>query len=636
MTIDLKNKYQKLFAKKDRMTLAAYLELAKADPSVYLSPHERLLKAIGEPTMIDTSKDPRLGRLHSNATIPIYDKFSDFYGIEDTIHSIIGFIKHAAQGLEESRQILYLLGPVGSSKSSLANRLVELMEVEPFYAIEGSPVYESPLGLFSRADADELNIPERYFITKPSPWLIKRLQETEGDLTKLNVVKLYPSRSLQVASSRTEPADESSQDVSSLVGKVNISKLHLFSQDDPDAYSYSGALCLGNRGILEFVEMFKAPIKTLNPLLASVQEHSYNGTEVIGALPSDTLVLSHSNASEWDKFRSNKINEAFLDRISLIKVPYNLRTTEEQQIYKKLLDNSTLKHAPTAPKTLEILSKFSVLSRLKVEGTTSSEGLQTKMKAYDGENVKETSLAGKPYAEYKKLAGINEGMDGLSTRWAFKILSKVFNTDSEETSADPVLLLNILSEQVLKEGYGAEEEATMLSTLHSLEKDYRRFLDEQIKQAYVTSFADYGQSMFERYISFVAAIHNDSNFRDPDTGAILDKEYIEKFLIDIEDSIGVSNRKDFRGETYVHSLQYQAEHKGKLPPWTADKKIHRALQQKIFSSLENISPVISFDGVKRDKKEEAKHNDFVDNMVKLGYSRRQVRRLVSWNLRTKI
>lgn len=635
MTIDLKTKYQKLFAKKDKMSLSDYLDLAKTDSSVYLSPHERLLKAIGDPVLVDTSKDPRLGRLHSNAIIRTYPAFSDFFGIEDTIDSIIGFIKHAAQGLEESRQILYLLGPVGSSKSSLANRLVELMEVEPFYAIEGSPVYESPLGLFSRQDADELHIAERYFITKPSPWLIKRLQETEGDLSKLTVVKLHPSRSLQVASSRTEPADESSQDVSSLVGKVNISKLHLFSQDDPDAYSYSGALCLGNRGILEFVEMFKAPIKTLNPLLASVQEHSYNGTEVIGALPSDTLVLSHSNASEWDKFRSNKVNEAFLDRISLIKVPYNLRTTEEIRIYKKLLDNSTLREAPTAPKTLEMLAKFSVLSRLKVEGTTAGEGLHIKMKAYDGDNVKESAVVGRPYSEYKQLAGINEGMDGLSTRWAFKILSKVFNSVSEEVSADPVLLLNVLHEQVLKEGYGKEEEANMLSQLLALEKEYRRHLDEEIKSSYVSSFSDYGQNLFERYLSFVESIHNDSNFRDIDTGAILDKDYIEKFLNDIEDSIGVSNRKDFRSEVLVHSLQHRAEHKGKYPSWTADKKIYRALQAKIFSSLENIAPVISFE-TKRDKKDEVKHTEFVDNMVKKGYTPLQVKRLVSWSLRTKI
>lgn len=634
MAIDLKTKYQKLFAKKERFTLAEYLELAKSDSTAYLSPHERLLKAIGDPRLVDTSKDPRLGRLHSNATIQLYDKFSDFFGIEETIHSIVGFIKHAAQGLEESRQILYLLGPVGSSKSSLANRLVELMEVEPFYAIEGSPVYESPLGLFTKQDAADLNIPERYFVTKPSPWLIKRLQETEGDLTKLNVVKLWPSRSLQIASSRTEPADESSQDVSSLVGKVNISKLHLFSQDDPDAYSYSGALCLGNRGILEFVEMFKAPIKTLNPLLASVQEHSYNGTEVIGALPSDTLVLSHSNASEWEKFRGNKVNEAFLDRISLIKVPYNLRTEEEQQIYKKLLDNSTLKTAPTAPHTLDILSKFTVLSRLKVEGTTPGEGLSLKMKAYNGENVKESAVVGKPYAEYRSLAGINEGMDGLSTRWAFKILSKVFNS-TEEISADPVLLLNTLHDSVIKEGYSKEDESLKLAVLLDLEKEYRRKLDETIKSSYVSSFSDYGQNLFERYLSFIESIHNDSNFRDTDTGAILDRDYIEKFLVDIEDAVGVSNRKDFRSEVLVHSLQHRAEHKGKYPAWTANKKIHRALQAKIFSSLENIAPVISFE-VKRDKKDEVKHTEFVSNMVKLGYTPLQVKRLVSWSLRTKI
>lgn len=631
---DISKGYQDLFKDTGSLSLESYLEKAREDSSMYLTAHERLIKAIGEPVLVDTSKEPRLGRLFSNAVVKTYPAFADFFGLEDTIEQIVGFLNQGAQGLEERRQVLYLLGPVGGGKSSLADRIKTLMLKEPFYAIEGSPVFDNPLSLFSKDQAELLGIPERYFITKPSPWLLKRLKEVSGQLDQLKVVKLYPSTLSQVAMTRTEPGDENNQDISALVGKVDISKLHKFTQEDPDAYSYSGALNRGNRGILEFVEMFKAPLKSLNPLLVATQEHIYNGTEAIGGMPFEGIILSHSNHSEWEKFKNNKTNEAFLDRIYLLKVPYCLRYTEEALIYEKLLSSSTLKEAPIAPKTLELLAKFSVVSRLKNEGTGGITGMHTKLKAYDGENVRETSTAAKPYSEYRSLAGINEGMEGISTRFAFKILSRVFNHDSEEIGADPVLLMTVLTEQVMKEGFPQEKEGELLSHLAAFEKEYRLFLDAEIRKSYVESFSDYGQNIFDRYINFVGALHSESDYRDPETGVVSDVPYMEKFLVEIEDSVGVGNRKDFRNEVYVHCLKYRAEHNGKNPSWTVDKKIKRAIEQKTFSSLENIVPVITFEG-KKSKDEEKKHHEFVDRMAKLGYSKRQIQRLVGWSLRTK-
>ena len=175
-----------------------------------------------------------------------------------------------------------------------------------------------------------------------SPWAAKRLKEYGGDITQFKVVKLYPSILNQIAISKTEPGDENNQDISSLVGKVDIRKLEEFSQDDPDAYSYSGGLARGNQGILEFVEMFKAPIKTLNPLLTATQESNYKGTEGLGAIPFNGLILAHSNESEWQDFRTNKRNEAFIDRVNIVKVPYCLRVSEEEEIYSKLIRASSL------------------------------------------------------------------------------------------------------------------------------------------------------------------------------------------------------------------------------------------------------------------------------------------------------
>src|SRR5436190_1304678 len=189
-----------------------------------------------------------------------------------------------------------------------------------------------------------------------SPWAVKRLDEFGGDISKFEVARLYPSKLRQIAVAKTEPGDDNNQDISALVGKVDIRKLEHFSQNDPDAYSFSGGLCRANQGLLEFVEMFKAPIKVLHPLLTATQEGNYKGTEGFGAIPYDGIVLAHSNESEWKTFRNNKNNEAFLDRIYIVKVPYCLRVSDETQIYRKLILQSELTGTPCAPETLEILA----------------------------------------------------------------------------------------------------------------------------------------------------------------------------------------------------------------------------------------------------------------------------------------
>src|SRR5271170_2289255 len=378
------------------LSLEDYLRKCSDDPSFYAGAAERMLKAIGEPAMVDTSQDGRLGRIFMNRTIKVYPEFADFFGMEETIERIVGFFRHAAQGLEERKQILYLLGPVGGGKSSLAERLKQLMEKEQVYVLkagkEVSPVFESPLGLFDPMTLGEelekrYGVPRRRLTGTISPWAVKRLEEFGGDITKFTVVRMQPSRLKQICISKTEPGDENNQDVSSLVGKVDIRKLEFFSQNDPDAYSYSGGLNRTTQGLLEFVEMFKAPIKVLHPLLTATQEGNYAGTENLGALPFQGIVLAHSNESEWDQFKNNKNNEAFLDRICVVKVPYCLRVTEEAMIYAKLLEGSELCEAPCAPEVLEILARFCILSRLREH---QNSPLFSKLRVYNGESLKDT------------------------------------------------------------------------------------------------------------------------------------------------------------------------------------------------------------------------------------------------------
>lgn len=621
----------------EEYSLDEYLQLCKENPGIYADAAERMLQAIGEPEMVDTSKDPRLSRIFSNKLIKRYPAFNEFYGMEDAIENIVAYFRHAAQGLEERKQILYLLGPVGGGKSSLAERLKHLMERIPFYAIKDSPVFESPLGLFKpEEDGDileqEYGISKRYLKGIMSPWAVKRLHEYGGDISKFRVVKLHPSILDQIAIAKTEPGDENNQDISSLVGKVDIRKLEDFPQHDPDAYSFSGALCRANQGLMEFVEMFKAPIKVLHPLLTATQEGNYNSTEGMGAIPYDGILLAHSNESEWQTFKNNKTNEAFIDRIYIVKVPYCARVTEEIRIYEKLLENSSLNTAPCAPDTLNMLAQFTVLSRVKAPENSS---LFSKMRVYDGENLKDTDPKAKSLQEYKDAAGVDEAMDGLSTRFAFKILSKVFNFDPSEVAANPVHLLYVLEKEIEQQQFPAEVQERYLGFLKEfIAPKYIEFLGKEIQTAYLESYSEYGQNIFDRYVTYADFWIQDQEYRDPETGDILDRQAISEELEKIEKPAGISNPKDFRHEIVNFVLRARANNNGKNPSWIGYEKMRTVIEKKMFSNTEDLLPVISFNA-KSSSEEQTKHGEFVKRMIKRGYTEKQVRLLSEWYIRVR-
>ncbi len=621
----------------EEYTLEEYLEICKKDPTAYATAAERILLAIGEPEHVDTSRDSRLSRIFSNKVIKRYPEFSEFYGMEEAVENIVSFFRHAAQGLEEKKQILYLLGPVGGGKSSLAEKLKSLMQKVPFYAIKGSPVNESPLGLFDPAEdaailEEEYGIPPRYLKSIMSPWAVKRLHEYGGDISQFRVVKMYPSVLDQIGVSKTEPGDDNNQDISALVGKVNIRMLEDYSQDDPDAYSFSGGLCKANQGLMEFVEMFKAPIKVLHPLLTATQEGNYNTTEGMGSVPFDGIILAHSNESEWQTFRNNKHNEAFLDRVYIVKVPYCVRVTEEIDIYRKLLRDSSLAGAPCAPDTLDMLAQFSILSRIKEPENSS---IFSKMRVYDGQNIKDTDPKAKSMQEYRDAAGVNEGMDGLSTRFAFKILSKVFNFDTTEVAANPVHLLYVLEKQIEQEQFQPETQDRYLRFIKEfLAPHYVEFIGKEIQTAYLESYSEYGQNLFDRYVTYADFWIQDQEYRDPETGEILDRSSINDELEKIEKPAGISNPKDFRNEVVNFVLRARANNQGRNPSWLSYEKLRSVIEKKMFSNTEDLLPVISFNP-KASQEDQNKHKQFVERMVDRGYTEKQVRLLAEWYLRVR-
>ncbi|WP_395448547.1 PrkA family serine protein kinase [Aminobacter sp. UC22_36] len=638
---DVFNLFSEIYSSQttEEMSLQQYLLACRDQPAMYATAAERMVDAIGAPTLIDTSADPRMGRIFANRTIKIYPAFAEFYGMEDTIERIVGYFRYAAQGLEERKQILYLLGPVGGGKSSLAERLKKLMEERPIYTLKVggqlSPIFESPLGLFHperMADLleDKYGIARRRLTGLISPWAAKRLEEIGGDVSKFSVVKLTPSRLRQIGIAKTEPGDENNQDVSALVGKVDIRKLENFSQADPDAYSYSGGLNRTTQGLLEFVEMFKAPIKVLHPLLTATQEGNYNGTESFGAFPYQGIVLAHSNESEWLQFKSNRNNEAFLDRILVVKVPYCLRVTEERQIYEKLLRESELVSNPCAPEVLDILSRFTVSTRLSEH---ENSPLYTKMRVYDGENLKDVDPKAKSMQEYRDAAGVDEGMNGVSTRFAFKVLSETFNYDTKEIAADPVHLMYVLEQAIKREQFPGEIESSYLDFIKSeIASRYAEFIGHEIQKAYLESYSEYGQNLFDRYIAYADAWIEDQDYKDPDTGQILNRGILDSELSQIEKPAGIANPKDFRNEVVKFTLRARAKNNGRNPSWTSYEKLREVIEKRMFGQVEDLLPVISF-GAKRDSTTEKQHAEFVERMTERGYTQRQVRRLVDWYMR---
>jgi serine protein kinase len=256
------------------------------------------------------------------------------------------------------------------------------------------------------------------------------------------------------------------------------------------------------------------------------------------------------------------------------------------------------------------------------------------MRAYDGEPPKETdSSVAKSVQEYRDAAGVDEGMDGMSTRFAFKVLSATFNFDSQEIAADPVHLMYVLEQNIRREQLKEDDETKLLGFVKDrLGVDYADLIGKEIQRAYLESYSDYGQNLFDRYIAYADAWTEEQDYKDPDTGQMMNIELLNQELTKIEKPAGIANPKGFREEMVKYALRARASHNGRNPPWHANERLRDVIEKRMFSQVEELLPVISF-GTKKDSETERKHEDFVNRMVRSGYTDRQVRRLVEWYMR---
>src|SRR5262244_21096 len=444
-------------SKEWRGTLLDYLEKVKEDPTITKLAHSRfydLIAAAGMYNIIEAD-DPRVKRLYKDESLKVYNFFKDeFFGIEKTTAQIVRYFHSAALKGEESRQVLYLMGPVGSGKSSLVERLQRGLENSaPIYAIEGCPMFEEPLHLIPRHLRKEFEKMLGVHIEGDLfPVCRFRLKEEFGlRYEEVPVSTRSFSKRNRTGIGVVPPVDPNNQDTSVLIGSEDISKLDLYSEGDPRVLELNGALNVGNRGTCEFIEVFKNETEYLHAMITATQEKIIPAPGRHGMVYVDTCIVAHSNEAEWQKFKADHTNEAILDRIVVVRVPYNLRLSEEVKIYQKIIRNSDFR-AHVAPHTLEVASMFAILSRLE---PTNKCDLMTKLKLYNGEEVVEKGKTKKIDVQELRDATKREGMNGISTRFIMKALDNALSDNTAGNCINPInvreALVNMVKEADLSD-----------------------------------------------------------------------------------------------------------------------------------------------------------------------------------------
>jgi serine protein kinase len=600
-----------------RGTLIDYLELVKEDPTITKLAHSRFYDLITREGMYDItqSDDSRVKRLYKDEPLKVYNFFKDeFFGIERTIAQIVRYFHAASLKGEESRQVLYLMGPVGSGKSSLVEKLQRGLEgTDPVYAIEGCPMFEEPLHLIPRHLRKEFEKMLGVHIEGDlCPTCRFRLKEEFGTrYEEFPVATIEFSKRNRRGIGVVPPVDPNNQDTSVLIGSEDISKLDKYSEGDPRVLELNGAFNVGNRGIVEFIEVFKNETEYLHAMITATQEKFIPAPGRHGTVYVDTVIIAHSNEAEWQKFKADHTNEAILDRIVVVKVPYNLRLSEEVKIYQKILRNSDFR-AHVAPHTLEMASMFAVLSRLE---PTPKCDLMTKLRLYSGEEVVEKGRTKKINVQELREEAKREGMTGISTRFIMKALDNALSESGRCINPINVreALINMVKDQDIPDDTRKQYLEFLQDTLH---KEYLEILEKEITKAFVYSYQEQADALFQNYLDHAEAYVNRTKVRDRNTREELQPD--EGFLKSVEEQIAIigSAADGFRQE--VIAYLWAASRRGERVSYQSYEPLKEAIEKKLMSSVRDISRVIT-KARTRDEEQISKYNVMVKNLLDNGY-----------------
>lgn len=600
-------------------TLEDYLKVIEGSPGIPILAHKRLYDVISKNgiTRMDKS-DERCNKLFGGEEIRTYDYFqSKFFGMERSLAKVMRFLRSASLKGEESRQVLLLLGPVGAGKSALMEHIKGALEdCEPMYHIDGCPIHEEPLHLIPRSLREEFhNIYGIKIEGDLCPVCRFRLKEEfNNDYTQMPISQSSFSVRGRRGVGVVPPMDANSQDVTILVGSEDISKLDMYSEDDPRVLSLNGAFNVGNRGIVEFVEVFKNEIEFLHTMITATQEKSVPSPGKGPMIYFDGVILAHCNEAEWNKFKSENTNEAILDRIVRVNVPYCLEVSEEIKIYEKLLGLSDF-DGHIAPHTLEVASMFAVLSRLHPSNKVDP---LTKMKLYNGNDVIERGTVKKIDINDLRDESRDEGMTGISTRFIMKAIDSALS-DSDKNMVTPISIRDALIKQVKDQIVVEDDRNRYLDFLgKTLHDEYLNILEKEITKAFVSAYDEQAEALFNNYLDHAEAFVNMTTVKDSVTNEEIQPD--EQFMASIEEQIGITgtSKENFRVD--ITAYMFSKLRRGEKVDWQSYAPLKEAIEIKLTSSVKQISRIVT-KSKSRDKKQQGKYNEMVDTLIKeYGYS----------------
>ena len=594
-------------------TFIEYLEMIKDNPDKIKLAHKRLYETICDHGVETVDVDSDVYRdIFNGDKIRTYDYFKEeFFGMESVINKLMRFLKSAAHKGEESRQVLLLMGPVGAGKSALTEHIKRALDGQSYYHLEGDPQRGEPLQLIPRSlrkDMEEiLGVNIEGDLSPIARWEL--LNKYEGKYENYPVVESTFSQRGRRGIAVVPPMDANSQDVSVLIGTEDISKLDLYPEDDPRVLSLNGAFNVGNRGIVEFVEVFKNEIEFLHTMLTATQEKRVPAPGKHDMVFFDGVILAHCNESEWNRFKSEHTNEAILDRVVKINVPYVLELDQEMKIYQKMIKRSDFRNAHIAPHTLAIASMFSVMSRLK---PTNKCDLLTKMKIYNGEAIIEKGRVKKVDIKDLKDEAKHEGMEGISTRFVMKALDAALS-DSDKDMITPINVIDSMIKQVKEQIIDEDTKTRYLEILQkTIREEYLSILETEIAKAFITAYEEQAQSLFDSYLDNAEAYTTKSKFKDKITRE--ERAPDEKFMRAIEEQIGVvgSARDGFRSD--VTAYMFSKLRKKETVDYQSYGPLKEAIENYLIMSVKDISRIVT-KSKSRDDDQKKKYNEMVKTLI---------------------